>query len=58
VPDARRLLLVVLAVAVVGDPVKQAITLSEWRQTRNQVARNSHAKARVKARKKQLRDTG
>src|SRR5919198_2560632 len=58
VPDTRRLLQAVLAVAVEGDPVEHAITLSDWRQARNQVARKSHAKARAKARRKQLRDTG
>jgi hypothetical protein len=58
VPDTRRLLQVVLAVAVEGDPVRHALTLSAWRQARNQVARTSHAKVRAKAWKKQLRDTG
>ena len=57
-PDARRLLQTVLAVAVEGDPREHAIRLSDWRQERNRVARLSHAKTRARARRKQLRNTG
>jgi hypothetical protein len=57
-PDARRLLQTVLAVAVRGDPRAQAIRLSDWRQERNRVARLSHAKSRARIRRKQLRNTG
>jgi hypothetical protein len=57
-PDARRLLKTVLAVAVLGDPRRHAIGLSNWRQERNRQARLSHAKARARARRKQLRNTG
>jgi hypothetical protein len=57
-PDARRLLQTVLAVAVLGDPRAHAIRLSDWRQQRNLVARLSHAKARARARRKRLRNMG
>jgi hypothetical protein len=57
-PDARRLLQTVLAVAVLGDPRVHAIGLSNWRQQRNRQARLSHAKARARARRRQLRNTG
>jgi hypothetical protein len=57
-PDARRLLQTVLAVALEGDPRAHAIQLSNWRQQRNLVARLSHAKARARTRRKRLRSTG
>jgi hypothetical protein len=57
-PDARRLLQVVLAVAAPADLVAHAIALSNWRQQRNQLARQCHAKRRARARRKQLRNTG
>jgi heme exporter protein D len=57
-PDARRLLQTVFAVAVVGDLRAHAIRLSTWRQQRNRQARLSHAKARARARRHQLRNTG
>ena len=57
-PDVRRLLQTVLAVAVVGDPRAHAIRLSTWRQQRNRLARRSHAKARARARRQRLRNTG
>jgi hypothetical protein len=62
VPDVRRLLQTVLAVAVPRYPLVQAIRLSHWRQERNRIARACHAKARAKrarqARRQQLRNTG
>jgi len=57
-PDTRRLLQVVLAVAAPRDALAQAIAISDWRQARNQIARQCHAKARARARKEQLRNTG
>lgn len=57
-PDARRLLQVVLAVAAPEDPLEHAIALSTWRQQRNQLAKKCHAKTRARARRKQLRNTG
>jgi hypothetical protein len=57
-PDTRRLLQTVLAVAVLGDLRAHAIALSTWRQQRNRSARLSHAKTRARRRRKQLRDTG
>lgn len=57
-PDTRRLLQVVLAVAAPQDAFAQAIAISDWRQARNQLARQCHAKARARARKEQLRNTG
>jgi len=57
-PDTRRLLQVVLAVAAPPDALAQAIAISDWRQARNQLARQCHAKARARARKEQLRNTG
>jgi hypothetical protein len=57
-PDTRRLLQVVLAVAVVGDPHRHAIKLSDWRQRRNEQARKANAKARRRAHRQWLRDTG
>jgi hypothetical protein len=57
-PDTRRLLQTVLAVAVLGDPRERAIRLSDWRQKRNLLARLCHAKARARARRKRLRNTG
>jgi hypothetical protein len=61
-PDTRRLLQAVLAVAAVRDPEAHAIAVSNWRQIRNRVARQCHAKAREREQKKtkrqRLRDTG
>ncbi len=57
VPDVRRLLQVVLAVAAPRNLLAHALALSEWRQERNRIARESHAKAR-RCRRRQLRDTG
>jgi hypothetical protein len=54
-PDTRRLLQAVLAVAA---PLDHAIAISDWRQQRNQIARQCHARARAQARRRQLRDTG
>jgi hypothetical protein len=56
-PDTRRLLQVVLAVAAPRDALAHAIAISDWRQARNQLARQCHAKARAQARKAQLRNT-
>jgi len=58
VPDVRRLLQVVLAVAAPRNPVTHAIALSEWRQERNRIAQEAHAKTRRRRRRQQLRDTG
>ena len=55
VPDVRRLLQLVLAVAAPRDRLAQGLRLSAWRQARNRRARAAHAKTR---RRKQLRDTG
>jgi hypothetical protein len=57
-PDTRRLLQTVLAVATAADPQAHAIAISDWRQLRNQLARQCHAKTRARARRKQLRNTG
>lgn len=54
-PDVRRLLQVVLAVAAPRNLLAHVIGLSQWRQERNRIARASHAKAR---RRQRLRDTG
>jgi hypothetical protein len=60
-PDTRRLLQVVLAVAAPRNAVAQAIAISDWRQARNQLACRCHARtrarARARARKEQLRNT-
>jgi hypothetical protein len=62
-PDTRRLLQVVLAVALLQDAYKHAIAISDWRQGRNHCARQSHTKTRARqqraqARKTRLRNTG
>jgi hypothetical protein len=61
-PDTRRLLQVVLAVAAPEGALSHAITISDWRQARNRLAQQCHAKvrarARARARKEQLRNTG
>jgi hypothetical protein len=57
-PDTRRLLQAVLAVAAPRHPLAHAIALSAWRQERNRVARLCHAKTRAQARRRQLRNTG
>jgi len=58
VPDVRRLLQVVLAVAAPRNPVAHAISLSEWRQERNRIAAECHTKTRRRRLRQQLRDTG
>jgi hypothetical protein len=58
VPDVRRLLQVVLAVAAPENLLAQVIALSQWRQERNRIARASHAKTRQRRRRQLLRDTG
>jgi len=58
VPDVRRLLQVVLAVAAPRHPEAHAIALSDWRQERNRIARECHAKTRRRRHRQQLRDTG
>lgn len=57
-PDVRRLLQVVLAVAAPRFPVVHALKLSAWRQERNRIARDCHAKTRRRRLQQQLRDTG
>jgi len=57
-PDTRRLLQTVLAVAAPRHGEAHAIRISDWRQLRNQLARRCHAKTRARARRKQLRNTG
>ena len=54
-PDVRRLLQVVLAVAAPRNPEAQAISLSEWRQEHNRIARECHAKTRRKRLRQKLR---
>ena len=58
VPDVRRLLQVMLAVAAPRHPLVHAIRLSEWRQERNRMARECHTKTRRRRLRQQLRDTG
>jgi hypothetical protein len=53
-PDTRRLLQVIFAPELPKQPERHAINLSAWRQERNRIARESHA--RVK--KRRLRKTG
>jgi hypothetical protein len=57
-PDVRRLLQVVLAVAAPHDPLAHAIALSQWRQYRNRSARECHAKTRHQRLRQHLRNTG
>jgi hypothetical protein len=57
-PDVRRLLQVVLAVAAPRYPVAHAIAVSDWRQQRNRIARECHAKRRRRQLRRELRDTG
>ncbi len=56
-PDARRLLQAVLARVVFGCPLAHAIEVSAWRQRRNRVARESHARTR-RLSEMTLRNTG
>jgi hypothetical protein len=56
-PDTRRLLVVVLAVAAQQDPLKHALEISNWRQAHNQLARQCHAKTRARAQRAQARKT-
>jgi hypothetical protein len=58
VPDVRRLLQTALAVAAPRNRWTHAIALSEWRQERNRIARECHAKTRRRRLRQQLRDTG
>lgn len=58
VPDVRRLLQVVLAVAAPRNLLAHGIAVSEWRQERNRIACECHAKTRQRRRRQQLRDTG
>jgi hypothetical protein len=53
-PDVRRLLQVIFAPEIPAYPERHVISLSEWRQERNRIASESHAKAR----KQRLRKTG
>jgi len=53
-PDTRRLLQVVFKPREPADPEQHAINLSEWRQSRNQIASACHRWAR----QKRLRMTG
>lgn len=57
VPDVRRLLQLVLAVAAPRDLLARGLALSAWRQERNRRAREGHTKTRRRQRR-QLRDTG
>jgi SRSO17 transposase len=57
-PDAWRLLQTVLATALWGCPRERAIRLSAWRQRRNRIAGECHAKTRRRASRKRLRNTG
>jgi SRSO17 transposase len=61
-PDTRRLLQAVFAVAAPRHPEAHAIALSDWRQARNEIARQCHAKThereQKKARRQGLGDTG
>lgn len=57
-PDVRRLLQVVLAVAAPRRPEAHAIRLSEWRQERNRLAQECHTNTRRRRQRKRLRDTG
>jgi hypothetical protein len=52
-PDVRRLLQVIFAPEPPKSPVQHAIDLSDWRQKRNRIASECHAKVR----KQMLRDT-
>ena len=57
-PDTRRLLQTVLAVAACRHPEAHAIRISDWRQLRNLLARQCHARTRERERRKRLRNTG
>ena len=60
-PDLRRLLQVVLAVAAPRQQYAYAINLSKWRQDRNLLARACHAETRrrkLREQRQRLRDTG
>ncbi len=58
VPDVRRWLQVVLAVAAPRHRLAHVIALSAWRQERNRIARECHAKTRRRRQRQQLRNTG
>jgi hypothetical protein len=53
-PDVRRLLQVVFAPETPREPERHVIHLSEWRQRRNRIASDCHARTR----KERLRKTG
>ena len=53
-PDVRRLLQVIFAPKAPPHPERHVIRLSEWRQKRNRIASEGHAKAT----KQRLRMTG
>ena len=53
-PDVRRLLQVIFAPEIPTHPERHVINLSEWRQERNKIASDCHAKAT----KRRLRNTG
>jgi hypothetical protein len=53
-PDVRRLLQILFAPEVPKHPIRHAIEISAWRQNRNRIARECHAKTR----KEHLRKTG
>jgi hypothetical protein len=58
VPDVRRLLQAVLAVAAPRALVSHVLALSAWRQERNRIARECHAKRRRREQRRWLRNTG
>lgn len=53
-PDVRRVLQVLFAPPAPRSPVQHVIDLSDWRQTRNDIASKCHTKAK----KRRLRNTG
>lgn len=53
-PDTRRLLQVIFAPALPKQPERHVINLSAWRQQRNRIARECHARAK----QQRLRNTG
>jgi hypothetical protein len=53
-PDVRRLLQVILAPEDPEFPDEHAIQVSDWRQERNQIARECHTRTR----EERLRNTG
>ena len=53
-PDVRRLLQVIFAPEIPTPPERHVINLSHWRQQRNRIASDCHAKAT----KRRLRKSG